>query len=248
MPLTRCCGNAPAEPFGAHITLGKHMKIRYAPLVVACALMVAATAQAAPVTYYFGGTLDAVSGVPSLSVGDSFTGSFTFESTSVNLNSFPSPNVADYVDSSSAIDVTVNGYSFFSTNTSGCGFAFDCVGIRVFNDLPTLGDFFEASNRVYGILAPVTGPNLDGLGISFSLVLTLQDSTGTVFNSVALPLSLPLSSFDQARFVLANGSSGAPQGSLTYLSTTAPVPEASTSAMLALGLGALAFVRRRQVH
>ena len=227
------------------------MKIRYAPLAVACALMVAAaattTAQAAAVTYYFGGTLDAVSGVPSLSVGDSFTGSFTFESTSVNLNSFPSPNIADYVDSSSAIEVTVNGYSFSSVNTSACA-SVACGGILVYNDAPTLGDYFQASSSVYGILAPVTGPNLAGLGTSLSLVLALQDSTGTVFNSTALPLSLTLSSFDQARFGLIDGSSGSPTGSLTYLSTTAPVPEASTSAMLALGLSALTFVRRRKVR
>ena len=251
MPLARRCGNAPAELFGAHINLGKHMKIRYAPLAVACALMVAAaattTAQAAAVTYYFGGTLDYVVGVPSLSVGDSFTGSFTFESTSANLNSFPSPNTADYVDSSNAIEVTVNGYSFSSTNTSACG-SLGCGGIRVYNDVPTLGDHFEASNSVYGIPAPVTGPNLAGLGTSLSLFLGLQDSTGTVFNSTALPLSLTLSSFDQTHFGLINGSSGSPFGSLTYLSTTAPVPEASTTAMLALGLSALAFVRRRKSH
>lgn len=228
------------------------MKIRYAPLAAACALMVATTAQAATVTYYFGGTLDTVPRGPSFAIGDSFTGSFTFESTSVNLNSFSSPFVGDYVDDSSAIEGTVNEYSFSSSNTSTCSGSGACVGIRVFNDTPTLGDYFEASSAVYGILAPVTGPNLDGL-VPQQLFVALQDPSNTVFNSVALPPILPLSSFDGARFSIRffdTVNVGQPDvaGPLTYLSTTPPIPEPSTTAMLALGLGALAFARRRKAH
>ena len=119
MPLARCCGNASAEPFGAHITLGKHMTIRYAPLAVACALMVAATAtttaHAEVVTYSFGGTLGLVIDLPSLSVGDAFTGSFTYEATAVDAS--PDPAFGFY-PSSFSINVTVGGNSFSSSTTS----------------------------------------------------------------------------------------------------------------------------------
>ena len=232
------------------------MKIRYAPLAVACALMVAAaattTAQAAAVTYYFGGTLDSVdAGLPSLSIGNSFTGSFTFESTSVNRNSFPLPYVGDYGDSSFAIEGTVNGHSFLSTTTSTC--SLNCVAISVYDEAPTLVDFFQVANfglRGEGVL-PVTGPNLDGIPPSF-LLLQLGDQSGAVFNSVALPSNLALSSFDDTRFLIVFegiGQQARASGPLTYLSTTAPpIPEASTSAMLAVGLGALALMRRRKAY
>ena len=231
------------------------MKIRHAPLAVACAVMVAAaattTAQAAAVTYYFGGKLDTVPGGPSFAIGDAFTGSFTFESTSVNLGG-QLPSIGNYSDGSSAIEANVNGYFFSSDSTSAC--VSTCVGIRLFNDTPpaVFGDIFTASNALFGTTdAAVTGPNLDGLSPS-TLVFQLAESSGTVFSSIALPSNLPLSSFDVARFAIRfidtarSGGSFVASGPVAYLSTTAPVPEASTTAMLALGLGALAVVRRRK--
>ncbi len=227
------------------------MKIRYAPLALACALMVAASAQAAAVTYYFGGKLDTVPGGPSFAIGDTFTGSFTFESTSINLNSFGLSYIGDYVDNSSAIEATVNGYAFSSANASAGSLNY--VGISVYDNAPARGDLFQATSGIYGIPDPVTGPSIDGLfpGV---LTLSLGDYSGAVFNSIALPSSLSLSSFNEARFSIQffdfTGNSGLPGvgvGSLTYLSTaTPPVPEASTSAMLAFGLSALALVRRRK--
>ncbi len=232
------------------------MKIRYAALAVACALMVAAvtttSAQAAVVTYYFGGALNSVSvGVP-LAVGDSFAGSFTFDSTTVNLGA-ALPSIGNYSDGSSAIEVNVNGYFFSSDSTSAC--VNTCVGIRLFNDTPpaVFGDIFTASNALLGNPATVTGPNLDGLSPSV-LSLQLFESSGTAFSSIALPSNLLLSSFDGTNFAISfidtarSGQSFVANGPLAYLSTTAPIPEASTTAMLALGLSALAFVRRRKSH
>ena len=223
------------------------MKIRYAPLAVACALMMAATAtttaQAAAVTYYFGGKLEGVdTGLPSLSVGNSFSGSFTFESTA--LDAFPDSAFGIY-DAGVTIGVTLNGYSFFSA--SNCT---TCSVVQVGNNVTGSDHFFVYSDIDTNVM-PVTGPNLNGLS-PFALNITLRDTSGAVFSSDALSSNLALTSFDDQHFLIAFGdrNNGLPSatGSLTYLSTTAPlpVPEASTSAMLALGLGALAVVRRRK--
>ena len=241
MPLARCCGNAPAELFGAHITLGKHMKIRYAPLAVACALMVAASAQAAPVTYAFGGTVDTVVGVPSLSVGNAFTGSFTFESTS------PLAPFGGY-DTNIVFEATVNGFSF--STTSPCN---TCGGVTVNNDAGG-SDRFSVSSLLllaFPVYAPVVGPNLDGLR-HYYLTLLLNDSTSTAFSSDTLPTDLMLASFDRSVFALSfltdNDNQVFASGPLNSLTKAVPVPEPSTSAMVALALGALAFVRRRKVR
>ena len=82
------------------------------------------------------------------------------------------------------------------------------------------------------------------------------DGPSTIYNSDGLPPTLTLSPFTGVqyfRFGFSNNrgaGNAVADGTITYLTlvTTAPVPEASTSAMLALGLGALAVVRRRKGH
>ena len=226
------------------------MKIRYAPLALACAWMVAAatttTAQAASVTYTFGGTLDSVArGLPFLAVGDSFIGSFTFESTSPDVSASAGQSI--YPEGFS-INATVNGYSFSSnSNLSDCP---ACGDVAVANDSNTFSDIFFVKNNAG--FAAVTGPHVNGF-VPYDLTVQLFDFSGVVFNSNALPSNLVLSAFDYRRFSIsfldANGNGTGAGGALTDLTlvTAAPVPEASTSAMLALGLGALAVVRRRKV-
>lgn len=135
------------------------MKFRYAPLALACALMGAGTAQAAPVTYSFGGTLNLVdTEQPFVKVGDSFTGSFTFESSSMNVSLIP--NQATYI-AAFALDATINGYSFSSSSTaSDCP---ACGGFSIFNDYGGTADAFTATSKIVGPPpAPVTGPNVNG--------------------------------------------------------------------------------------
>lgn len=213
------------------------MKIRYT-LAVACAWMVAATAQAAPITYTFGGTLGQVNESlrPSLAVGDAFTGSFSIESTAPDVGiQQHGVYIAGY-----SMNVTVRGYSYSSS-----------VGnVEVIHD-GTSWDQFLVINvaGLNGGVGPVTGPALGGLQPkSFNVLLWSSDSH--VLNSTALPTSLSLPSFDIAHHfaMIFDGDNAVIAGTLTSLTqiTAAPVPEASTSAMLALGLGALAVVRRRQ--
>ena len=252
MPLARRCGNAPAELFGAHINLGKHMKIRHAPLAVVSALTmaVAATANAAPVTYTFGGTVDRSDGVQAVA-GDAFTGSFTYESTASGLPIGPEQSFYAGL----AINVTVNGYTYSSNSTSSdCP---SCGGVVVLNAVGS--DSFELSN-----FNPLVG---DGAPVKLNGVPTLASTSGnfayirlgisyyddTTFGSTALPANVLLGSAIGQAVIYYGGEGDAYTyvvGSVTDLTLISPppVPEASTSAMLALGLSALAFVRRRKSH
>ena len=253
MPLAHVCGNALAEPFGAHIILGKHMKIRYVPLAAACALMVAAaattTAQAAAVTYSFGGTLGLIADLPSLSVGDAFTGSFTYETTAVDAD--PDPAFGFY-PSSFSINVTVAG-QFFSSSSSVVNCP-TCGGITVVDGLGE-DDFYASSSSVTTSQhAPAIAPQIDGI-TPFNIVVGLFGFE-TLYANDTLPTALALSSFNRGSlFALVlsnNGGLGNAQarGDIAFLTLqpSLPVPEASTTAMLALGLSALAFVRRRKSH
>ena len=225
------------------------MSIRYAPLAMACALMVAATAQAAPVTYAFGGTLDDVAWQLPLAVGNSFTGWFTFESTSLNLQ--PAGYEEAIYPAGFAINAAVNGYFFSSSSTpSDCP---NCGTVSVFNGRSVDGFVASSGYRsppVHGY-APLSGPKLDSRSAIFLLV-DLIDFGHTAFSSVALPSNLALSSFEYHRFTIffedADGYLSSVSGPISSLSlvTVAPVPEASTNALLALGLGALGIAARRR--
>ena len=230
------------------------MKIRYAPLAVACALTVAASAQAAAVTYSFGGTLGLIVDLPSLSVGDAFTGSFTYETTAVDAN--PDPAFGFY-PSSFSINATVGGHSFSSSTTSVADCP-ACGGVTVADGLDAGGatdDFFASTGRITTAEhAPVIGPEIDGV-MPFSIDIVLS-GPGTLYADDALPTALALSSFNRGGFFnlgLSNNgglSNSIARGDITFLTLnpSLPVPEASTSAMLALGLGALAFARRRKAR
>ena len=222
------------------------MKIRYAPLAVACAwaMTVAATAQAAPITYTFGGTLDSVDAALSpLAAGDTFTGTLSIESTAPNVGDPGFPDTGVY-SAGYSMNVTVHGYTYFSSD-----------GEVSVHHGGIYSDSFAAVNKfgVYGVGTPPTGPSL-GLFQPSGFALLFSSNSSNLFSSTALPSNLALSSFDEPSVFLmafrdANSQDFAGgQGTLTSFTqvTAAPVPEASTSAMLALGLGALAFVRRRQ--
>ena len=229
------------------------MKIRYAPLAVACALMVAAaattTAQAAAVTYSFGGTLGQVIDLPSLSVGDTFTGSFTYETTAVDAD--PDPTIGFYP--SVYLNVTVGGQSFSSSTTS----VLDCPacgGINVLNGLNADDFIATTTSLTTSQRAPVIGPQIDGV-TPFAIIVNLT-GVETLYANDALPTALALSSFNRGTLfalVLSNNgglSNAQARGDIAFLTLTPslPVPEASTTALLALGLGALAVVRRRKGH
>ena len=215
------------------------MKIRHALLAVAGAWTVAATAQTAPMTYNFEGTLtDVPLSLPSLAVGDTFTGTFSIESTAVDLGPSPYYSVQGTYAAGYSMTVTVSGHTYSSSD----GEVWVIDGAE---------DVFIAANKagLYQAGTPATGPGLDGL-LPYGLGLVLISKSNDLFTSTALPSNLTLSSFNSFSFFALNfdAANAWVYGTFTSLTqvTAAPVPEASTGAMLALGLGALAWARRRQ--
>ncbi len=217
------------------------MKIRHTPLVLACALMGAAaattTARAEAVTYYFGGELGGVQ--PLFPTGTAFAGSFTYESTSPDLQ--PSSTVVGEYDTGMTAEVTIAGLRF--SGTSPCA---TCGGISILKLDLLLIDGFTVSSKV------ADGATVDGATFT-DIRLQVTYDFGT-FKSDALPTTtLTFSPYQDLTFfsMTARNASGpfvGASGELNYfsLSNPAAVPESSTSAMLALGLGALAFARRRK--
>lgn len=197
---------------------------------------------AAPVTYYFGGTLTSVDNVlsPHLSAGAPFSGSFTFDSNSPDSN--PNPSVGIYTPAP-AFSLNINGILFSTTGSAG--------SIQVDN-VSFSGARFSAS-------AAISGPDLNNYQAS-GILLDFQDFDATAFVDDALPLGgLNLADFESARLILVFIQSPAgdpllpgvirPIGSLGYISLTAPnatsIPEPNTLTLFGLALAGLAALRRR---
>jgi len=221
--------------------------------VVGLSLPIASSA--APVTWYFGGTLNSVSddhagsayAFDEFSIGDSFSGSFTFESTASDSN--PSPNDGWYMPAP-AMSVVVHGNYFWAAE-GGVG------DVSVHTD-PTLNsihavvysDYFSLDPTIHGSV--FRGPLPPDAIYPQEWHVNMYDTTGTVFSNDALPLAPPtLESFTEATFGMwfrriGLGGDLFIVGSLDYLSATAPIPEPETYAMLFAGLGLLGYVARRR--
>lgn len=199
-------------------------------------LAVAGIAQAAPVTYYFGGQLSYVDSnlSPTLAVGNGFSGSFTYESTAVD--GLPGdPNRGAYAPGP-AFTVTINSLPF-SIAGGGSG----SVMVQQLNG----NDIFSVGSGD----APTAGPSINGY-VASGFSLMMSDSTGLAFDSDALPSSeLNFALFDNSNFELLfiNDQNPLPQfifGRLTYLSLTDPnattsIPEPGSLVLLIIGLAGL---------
>lgn len=218
---------------------------RFRKLCGALMLAVAGIAQAAPVTYYFGGQLSYVDSnlSPTLAVGNGFSGSFTYESTAAD--SLPGDPNRGFYGPGPAFTVTINSLPFSITG-GGAG----SVGVE---QLIGTDRFSVGSGD-----APTTGSNINGY-FAWSFTLFMSDSTGSAFDSDALPSSeLNLALFDNSLFQLDffNEQNLSPTasvgGRLTYLSLTDPnsgnaVPEPSTLHLLplAMTIAGIAWITRR---
>lgn len=80
---------------------------------LALGLAMTSLAQAAPVTYLFGGQVQLSSLTPTANAGDRLSGSFTFDDTAADGN--PDPTIGVYSDAISSLTFDVGSYSASST-------------------------------------------------------------------------------------------------------------------------------------
>ncbi len=196
----------------------------------------ASSAQAAMLTANYTGTVTFVPTELSseFSVGDTITGTYTFESTTpARAGSTMEFAVFDALTSAS---YTVGSYTATSAATQE---------IQV-DDVLNADRYGVVSRASDGL----TGADVNGLSLFFAS-FRLDDSTGTVFNNaLILPTSIDLNDFDSTGFFLSFGPTQA--GGFPTLSGTIEsfsiVPEPSTFVLASLGgLGLVAFgIRRRK--
>jgi len=140
------------------------------------------TAEAAPITFAFTGTVQQV--VPALSgtfqPGDAFSGSYTFESTTPDTD--PSPGFGLYANGMTSLTFTIGSY----TGGADCSAAASC-NIAVQDGGP--GDC--ALTDCYLVTAKhPTGPSVEGV-LPTDFALSLLDNSGLALSSDALPLTPP---------------------------------------------------------
>ncbi len=172
-------------------------------------------------------------GVAGIDVGDAISGSLTYNDMPSTTNN--NVDSSTYVFSSGfAVSVQIETHLFNSDAASPFNI------ITVLNNSNFDGDAFEV-NAEFALLPIVVSPTGQK-----AIRIKLQDSTETVFSDTSLPLSLNLSSFDNA-----GGSIFSADGSSNFYSigfsidTLTLVPEPATMTLLALGGLALLGRRRR---
>jgi hypothetical protein len=206
--------------------------LRKYAIAVAAAILFTGSVQAQPITFNFEGTLTqgSIGGTNPWSIGDTFSGSYTFDAGAVNEHE----SVGRYA--LLAYSVTVG------TST----FAGGLVDSRIH-----VADNFSGSNDQYGIVG--------GSAFTGNLVLPLiqwefhlVDFQGLMLSGNGLLLTPPsLSSVEHNEFQIFCGDdvfAFTASGPLTSFTSVSPIPEPETYAMLLAGLALLGFVTKRRVR
>ena len=174
--------------------VGQSSVASYGRRAVLAALLTAAAvlpASAAPVTFYFQGEVTAVDDADDvlhgiIHVGEVFTGTYVFESTTPDINIAPGVGVYRESAPPAGIRFGIGQYGgLFQTDPS------NVAQVIEVDDGPLVDRYFYGS---FFNLAHGPGEFVDGIFIE------LFDNTATAFNSEALPLTPPdLALFTQSR-------------------------------------------------
>ena len=205
------------------------------------------TSQAAPITYAFSGTIDNVAAglSPPFSVTDTFTGSYTIESTTAAR--VGSDSDFAFYDAVLSFNVSVLDAGASLVYSASLDSATGRREVQV-DDAP------NAPNDRYGISTfasdGLVGADVNGLALS-GASFRLDDSTNSVFNdALVLPTDIAFSDFDSSGFFLFFGPSlTTVSGTLNSLRRI-PVSEPETLPLLMVGLfglmGAGLYRQRRR--
>lgn len=217
------------------------------------AFIFASSAHAVPVTYNFTGTIESTdAGTPALdsifTVGGSVFGSYTYESTTPDID--VNPNGGNYSGALLNYEINLGGIQF-SINPDPTVPAFITNGIGIANNFPFEDPTVNLDQ--YSVQAELLEPLL---GETVFGGLTGIDSTGTAFDSdLLLPFSPELSAFDTLLFGLYRsvedpvfGPSFEPivnasLNTLTRVPTS--VPEPNSLFILLIGLFSLGLFSKR---
>lgn len=211
-------------------------------------LFAAAGAKAAPVTFYFSGTVGSIyepSDVinASVAVGTAFHGHYTFDPGATDTNA--DPDIGWYESSGAQYEyvVHIGDYTFTSIAEN-----FSSIDINVNAD-----DTGSDSYNVHSAFVVTASPALDEDVVAIESRFSLIDGDRTAFNSADLPLTPPSlnpfgdSGSDFNNFVLHGLAGGGASPLLQVRGDIATLtPEPTSGALALLGLGGAAMLNRRR--
>jgi len=215
-------------------------------VLVSLVLLASSQAHSALITYEFEGTFN--SGNSLFGVGDTFTGSYTFESTSTATSSHPAPSLnTQTIAINNSLPGTVWKIDVSSSTISDFSVSGTFGVISVGDNTATFGDRYSVTLSAPGGMLP------GGLGLNY-FQIDLQDLTSNGADMLAdnafqsLP-NLALASYGGGRFFASGDTGGCTQCSFTLTSLTGVSPVPVPAAVWLFGtalLGLSGFGKRRK--
>jgi PEP-CTERM motif-containing protein len=202
--------------------------IRRALVSIVLATAVVASSSASTVKVDYSGTL--TTAIPSFFVGESFSGSFTYDTTAPVV--VPGGNFTGYAMAPGAFSLTIGGNTVSNYN-----------GNALFPDnfyVTNFGDFALTVNGATGS-GPLNSPGTT-IGVRFF------GSNDPAFAAMTLPFPFP-TDFTSSTIIFSTSLAGpSARGSITSFSATntPAVPEPATWAMMLLGFAGLGFAACRR--